>query len=151
MSLVEHYDRSFERIVDSFRSINDEAERMMMLIEFASCYVDPPPTIAHRPYPEECKLSTNYAKIYFWAVPRPDERLEFYFAVEDKEGVSAKAFAVMLSRTLSGADLPKVAAVPSEVVDIIFGNGIEPEKRSALLAMLEAVRSAAQDMLGEET
>jgi hypothetical protein len=150
MGLVEHYDRSFERIVDSFRSIKDQAERMMMLIEFASCYVDPPPSIAKRPYPAECKLSTACKDIFFWAIPRPDQRLDFYFAIECREGVSAKAFAVMLSRTLSGVELEKIAAVSSEVIDVIFGSAMPPDNRAVLETMLEAVRSAARDMLDEE-
>ncbi|MGB9690840.1 MAG: SufE family protein [Candidatus Sumerlaeaceae bacterium] len=149
MSLLERYDLGFAKLVESFRALKDEAERLMMLIEFASCYVDPPPAVASRPFPAECKLPGCDCDVYFWALMREDRRLDFYFAVDCAEGVSAKAFAVILSRTLTGADLEAIARIPRECVAIIFGELITPEKKATLEAMLEAVRQAAQDVLGE--
>lgn len=149
MSLLERSEIGFAKLVESFRLLKDEAERLMMLIEFASCYVDPPPAIASRPYPAECKLDSCDCDVYFWAVPREDGRLDFYFAVDCAEGVSAKAFAVILSRSLSGAELAHISQLPVETVSTIFGDLVAPHKKVTLEAMLEAVRQAAQDMLAE--
>ncbi len=150
MSIIKGTPSEFARLLESFRTLEDPAERMMMLIEFASCYVDPPPTLAHRPFPEECRLSGCPAHIYFWAVSRSDDTLDFYFAVEDEAGVSARAFAVILSRSVSGASPAAVANIPTDVIETIFGPDLPPGKRQCLLAMLDAVKSAARDCLEDE-
>jgi hypothetical protein len=37
-----------------------------------------------------------------WALKKPDDTLKLYFAVENPSGVSAKALAAILDKTLSG-------------------------------------------------
>jgi len=147
MSIVERFPLEFDEILESFESIRDTAERMMMLIEFASCYVEPPASVAARPYPLLHKLKDCACDVYFWAIPQPDNTLEFHFGIEKGEGVSAKAFAVILARTLSGLPLEKVASVSSRVIETIFGPDLPPERRRTLNAMLAAVRHAARERL----
>ena len=48
------------------------------------------------PYPQ-CESDA-----YVWALKKPDDTLKLYFAVENPSGVSAKALAAILDKTLSG-------------------------------------------------
>jgi len=150
MSLVERNDLEFGRLLESFRSIDDPAERLMMLIEFASCYVEPSPAVAPRPFPAERRLSQCQGDIYFWALRRPDGRLGFSFAVESDEGISTRAFAVILQRSLSGGDPAEIVRIGPDALETIFGDELPAAKRTTLLAMLDAVHSSALEMLAED-
>lgn len=135
------------QILATFRAMPNTAERLLTLIEFASCYVEPPAAVARRPYPCERRLSGCDVDIYFWAIPSGQDTLDFFFAVEADRGISAKAFAVILSRCFSGVTAEQVVAMPPTLVCDLFGPDLAPDKRRTLEAMAEAVRNAAADML----
>ena len=78
-----------------------------------------------------------------FATDNPDGTLKFHFAVENPQGVSAKAWAAMLDETLSGAPLDEVLAVPGEAVFDAFGHEVSMGKGLGLIGMLELVRREA--------
>ncbi len=79
-----------------------------------------------------------------WAVEQPDGTLDFHFVVENPQGVSAKAMAVILGETVSGAPLDEVANLSDDVVYGFFGNELSMGKTMGLTSMVGMVRGEAK-------
>jgi cysteine desulfuration protein SufE len=125
----------------------DRALRSEMLIEYADRFRDVPATIATRPFSASARAPRCESEAYVFAVDRPDGAMDLHFAVENPQGLSAKAWAVILAETLSGQPLERVAAVPAEVVRRIFGHDLSMGKELGLLGMLELVQGEARTRL----
>ncbi|HEX5758817.1 MAG TPA: SufE family protein [Thermoanaerobaculia bacterium] len=135
-------------IVDTLALVPDRADRIQLLIDIGDRFREVPPRLAVRPFPEENRVPACESQAYVWAEERPDGALDFHFAVENPQGVSAKALAVILDDTLSGAPLAEVAQVPQDVVYRIFGDELSMGKSMGLMAMVSMVRNAARKALG---
>lgn len=135
-------------IVDTLALVPDRADRIQLLIDIAERFREVPPRIAVRPFAEENKVPACESQAYVWAERRPDGRLDFHFAVENPQGISAKALAVILDEGLSGAPLAEVAAVPQDVVYRLFGDELSMGKSMGLMAMVSMVRNAARQAQG---
>jgi cysteine desulfuration protein SufE len=73
--------------------------------------------------------------------------LDFHFAVENPQGISAKALAVLLGDTLSGAPPEQVAAVPQDIVYQVFGSELSMGKSMGLMGMVSMVANLAKKQL----
>ena len=133
-------------ILEDFAFV-DRGERAELLIEFADEFQDVPPSIATRPFPEENHVQRCESEAYVWAEDLPDGTQKYHFAVENPQGLSAKAWAVIMDRTLSGQPLPQVAAVPPDVIFQIYGKDLSMGKGQGLMGMLDHVTSAARRKL----
>jgi cysteine desulfuration protein SufE len=133
--------------LDTLASIPDRAERIQVLIDLAGRYQEVPPRIATRPYPKEHQVPACESQAYVFEEPRPDGSLDFYFAVDNPQGVSAKAMAAILDQTLSGAPPEQVAAIPQDIVYTIFGHELSMGKSMGLMAMVSMVKNAAKRRL----
>ena len=127
----------------------DRAGRIEALIALAEGYREVPARIAARPFPEQNKVPACESQAYVFAEPRPDGSLDFHFAVENPQGISAKALAAILARTLSGASLDAVTRVPVEVVEQLFGRELSMGKSLGLSGMLLGVQREARDRMAE--
>jgi sulfur transfer protein SufE len=78
-----------------------------------------------------------------WALRQPDGTLKLHFAVENPSGVSAKALATILDKTLSGLPAADIATVTPDIVERIFRQNISMGKGLGLMSMVQAVRSLA--------
>ena len=76
----------------------------------------------------------------------PDGTLTLHFAVENPSGVSAKALATILDRSLSGLPADQIAQVDSSIVERIFRQNISMGKGMGLMSMVEAVRALADSL-----
>lgn len=134
--------------LDALSMIPDRSERIQLLIDIAERFQDVPPRIAARPFPEEHRVPACESEAFVWAERRPDGNLDFHFAVENPQGISAKAMAVILRDTLSGQPLDQVAAVPSDVVYKVFGNELSMGKSMGLMGMVGMVSTLAKKAQG---
>lgn len=125
----------------------DRADRIQYLISLADRFREVPAAIATRPFPEEHRVPQCESEAYVWATPRADGSLDFHFAVENPQGISAKALAVVLAESLSGEPPEAVAAVPGEVVYAIFGRELSMGKNLGLLGMLQMCHAFARRRL----
>jgi cysteine desulfuration protein SufE len=141
------YPEPLAQILDDFAWITDRDERAEYLIQLADQFQEVPERIAARPYPEEHRVPFCESEAYVWAEAQPDETLKFYFAVENPQGLSAKAMAAILDQALSGQPLEQVAQVPSDIVYHIFGRNISMGKGQGLMGLVDMVRKAALDHL----
>jgi len=74
---------------------------------------------------------------------QPDGAVKLYFAVESPAGVSAKALATILDRTLSGLTPAEIATVPPDIVEQIFRQNISMGKGLGLMSMVQMIRTLA--------
>lgn len=125
----------------------DRSGRIEALIALAESYREVPPRVASRPFPEANRVPACESQAYVFTEPRPDGSLDLHFAVENPQGISAKALAAILARTLSGVSPAAVAAVPVEVVEQLFGRELSMGKSLGLAGMLLAVQRAAREQL----
>ena len=124
--------------------VSDRNERIQLLIDIAERFRDVPPRLAQRPFPEEHRVPACESEAYVWGEPRPDGTLDFHFAVENPQGISARAMAVLLGDSLSGAPLDQVAAVPQDVVYRVFGRELSMGKSMGLMSMVGMVSALAK-------
>lgn len=136
------------RLVEDFDFV-DRAERMELLVEYADRFEEVPERVARRPFPKENHVIRCESDAYVWVEDRPDGTQKYYFAVENPQGVSAKAWAAVMDETLSGQPLEEVAKTDPEVIFRLFGKDISMGKGQGLMGMLDHVTSAAKRKLAE--
>ena len=73
--------------------------------------------------------------------------MDIHFAVENPQGLSAKAWGAILADTASGAPLEEVAAIDPEAIYQIFGRDLSMGKGQGLIGMLELVQFEARKRL----
>ncbi len=125
----------------------DRSERAELLIEAADRFQEVPPRIATRPFPEENHVQRCESEAYVWAEDQPDGTLKYWFAVENPQGLSAKAWAVILDETLSGQPLEQVVQVSPDAIFTIYGKDLSMGKGQGLMGMLSHVTHAAKRRL----
>jgi len=137
---------TLQELIDDFAFV-DRAERAELLIEMADKFEDVPGRIATRPFPEEHHVTRCESQAYIWAEDLPDGTQKYHFAVENPQGLSAKAWAVILDESLSGQPLEKVVRVPGDVVFQIFGKDVSMGKGEGMLGMLSMLQHFARRSL----
>jgi cysteine desulfuration protein SufE len=137
------------RTLDALSLLSDRAERIQALIDIAGRFEEVPPRIARRPFPTLNEVPACESEAYVFEERGGDGTLKFHFAVENPQGISAKALAVILEDTLSGAPPEQVAAVQPDIIYKIFGNELSMGKSMGLLGMVGMVQAAAKKALLE--
>jgi sulfur transfer protein SufE len=146
----EQYPEKLRELLETFDSIRNLDERSSLLIDFAEGFKPVPASIASRPYPATHRVPFCESEAYVWGVPRPDGTLTFHFAVENPSGISARALAAILAKTLSGAPLRQAAAIGPEIVERIFRQNISMGKGMGLGGMVRMVQSLALQALAAQ-
>ncbi len=126
----------------------ERGPRAEMLIEYADQFEEVAPEIAARPFPETSRAPRCESEAYVFVRDRPDGTLDLHFAVENPQGLSAKAWAVILRDTCAGQPLEQVAAAPQDVIFRIFGRDLSMGKGQGLVGMMELVQHAARARIG---
>jgi cysteine desulfuration protein SufE len=133
-----------EQLLETFDAFPDPADRTGLLLSYADQFREVPSEVATRPFPEKNHIPQCESDAYIWALKNPDGTLKLHFAVENPSGVSAKALAAILDRTLSGVPARDVATVDCGIVERIFRRNISMGKGMGLMAMVDAVRLLAK-------
>jgi len=128
----------------------DRSLRAEMLVAYADRFEEVPPSVAARPFPDRYQAPRCESEAYVFATDLPDGTLKFWFAVENPQGISAKAWAAILDESLSGQPLDVVAHLPQGVIFRIFGQGLSMGKGQGLIGMLELVQHEARARLDAE-
>jgi len=140
-----------DAVLEAFDEFPDPADRTDMLLSYADQFKEVPPEVARRPFADASKVPQCESDAYAWAVERPDGTLKLYFAVENPSGVSAKALATILDRTLSGLPAADIATVNTDIVERIFRRNISMGKGIGLMSMVDAVRALARRAARDRT
>jgi len=136
-----------EKLTDTLETlerVEDRSERIQLLIDLAGRFEEVPPRLARRPFAKEHLVPACESEAYVFGEERPDGTLDFHFAVENPQGISAKAMAVILGDALSGAPTPQVAEVPQDIVYRVFGHELSMGKSMGLMSMVGMVAAIAK-------
>ena len=133
-----------EALLDLLSGVTDPADRASVLIGFADQFREVPPEVATRPFPREHQVPQCESDAYAWAVVQPDATLKLYFAVDNPSGISARALAAILDRTLSGLPPDQIAEVAPDIVERVFRQNISMGKGMGLMSMVLAVQALAR-------
>jgi cysteine desulfuration protein SufE len=132
-----------QQLVEMFQMF-DPADRTSLLLSYADQFREVPASIATRPFPKSHQVPQCESDAYVWAQKMPDDTLKLYFAVENPSGVSAKALAAILDRTLSGLPASEIATINTDIVEKIFRQNISMGKGMGLMSMVQAVAALAR-------
>jgi cysteine desulfuration protein SufE len=135
-----------DRLLSQLEGLNRDS-RIQTLIDTAARFRPVPARVAVRPYPADHRVPGCESEAYIWAEPNGDGTLTFHFAVENPQGISAMALAVILSESLSGVPLDEVMAVSADIVYRIFGRELSMGKSLGLMGVVNMVRAAARGRL----
>lgn len=141
------FPEKLDEMATFFDMIRDRTERIEALMSMADRFESVPAEIAERPFPKANRVKACESEAYVWAKEQQDGNLKFYFAVENPQGISAMATAVVLDETLSGAPVEEVAEVPTDVIYKFFGSELSMGKSMGLMAMVDMVRLYARKHL----
>ena len=130
--------------VEMVELMPDRADRIQYLIAAADRFREVSPAIAHRPFGEDHRVPQCESEAYVWATPRSDGTLDFHFAVENPQGISAKALGAILADGLSGEPLESIERIPGDLVYALFGRELSMGKNLGLLGMLQMVQAFAR-------
>lgn len=131
-------------VLDLFATFDDPSDRTNLLLSYADQFREVPPEVATRPFGRDHLVPHCESEAYAWAMKQADGTLKLYFAVENPSGISAKALAAILDRSLSGLPPAKVAEITPDIVEAIFRQNISMGKGMGLMSMVQAVRSLAK-------
>jgi cysteine desulfuration protein SufE len=132
------------RTLEALAMVPDRGERIQLLIDIADRFEEVPPRIARRPFSTLNEVPACESQAYMFEERRPDGTINFHFAVENPQGISAKALAVILDESLSGAPPEQVAAIPQDLIYQIFGNELSMGKSMGLMGMVSMVKAAGK-------
>ena len=137
------YPEKLQAVIDMF-AMFDPTDRTNMLLSYADQFREVPKEVASRPFDTSHQVPQCESDAYAWAMQQPDGTLKLWFAVEIPSGISAKALAAILDKTLSGLRPEEIAQVDTAVVEKLFRQNISMGKGIGLMSMVEAVRSLAR-------
>jgi cysteine desulfuration protein SufE len=132
-----------QQLVEMFQMF-DPADRTNLLLSYADQFREVPASVATRPFPPSHQVPQCESDAYVWANKQPDGTVKLFFAVENPSGVSAKALAAILDKTLSGLPAAEIATVNCDIVEKIFRQNISMGKGMGLMAMVNAVQALAK-------
>jgi cysteine desulfuration protein SufE len=141
------YPDTLQNVLETFDMFPDVSDRTDMLLSYADRFREVPPEVARRPFDKSHQVPQCESDAYAWALKQPDGTLTLHFAVENPSGVSAKALAAILQRSLSGLPAAQIATIDPSIVERIFRQNISMGKGMGLMSMVEAVRALARRAL----
>jgi len=141
------YPPKLQEIVDTISMFKDQNDRINVLIDYAEKYKELSESIVSRPYPNEHKVEYCESEAYVWAKKNIDGTIKLYFAVENPQGVSAKALAVILDEGLSGETAENILKVKTDIVFDIFGQSLSMGKNLGLTGILQHVQKEIKRQL----
>ncbi len=120
-------------------------EQYALLIEHADAFEPVPASIATPPYPEANRVPHCESGAYVWTVEDPEQhRVRCYFAVENPQGLTARAMAHILQTLCAQAPAWQLAALPDDLPQRLFGSRLSMGRTLGLNGLLARVKAAAR-------
>jgi cysteine desulfuration protein SufE len=137
--------KKLKELLDDFNSITDPHERSDMLIYYADQFKQVPDSIATKPYPEENRVPGCESEAFVFA-QRKDSIVKFYYAVENPQGISAKALAAILTEITDGLNSEEVQKIYPELVYELFGKNVAMQRGLGLRSMISMTKALAKEV-----
>lgn len=146
---MNEYPGKLQSVIDELAFLEDQQDKMEFLIDFADKFEEVPEEIAKRPFHSDSKVPFCESEAYVFTTADKDNRLKFYFAVDNPNGVSAKALAGIFSTTLTGIKPEDVIKIPLDVVYKIFGQNLSMGKNMGLTGILQMMQRDAKKLMNK--
>lgn len=143
MAELKEYPEALREILEIVEEVSI-SERNEMLIDYSDRFKEVPEHIAKRPFPEINRVQRCESEAYVFAEPVDDNRLNLYFAVENPQGVSARALSAILQESLSGKPIDDILSIPTDLVTRLFGRNISMGKGEGLLGIVSLMKYFAK-------
>jgi cysteine desulfuration protein SufE len=125
-----------QEYLDDLAIFTDRQDHIEYLIALADDYKHPDAVAFVRS--DEKKVPGCESEVFIEATPSGSS-VDYRFAVDNPQGISAMAMAVIL-QSLSGAPKSEIAEVPEDIVFKIFGNELSMGKNLGLTNMVRIVK-----------
>lgn len=142
---MDQFPQKLKELLDLFSMLSSEQERIDFLINYSDKFKENPDQVAQ--LTEENNVPFCESGVYVWAKKQPDKTLKFYFAVQNPQGISAKALTVILDHTVSGEKPEKILNIPDDLVFKIFGQNLSMGKNMGLSGIVQMVKRKARQSL----
>ena len=144
MNDFSQYPEALRDVLEIFAE--NPADRNAMLIEYSDQFRGVPESIARRPYPDANRVPHCESDSYVFVEPLENgKRMQYYFAVENPFGVSARALSAILDSTINGLPSEQIAQMPiDDIVPTLFGPHISMGKGQGLMGICSMVKAMAQ-------
>ncbi len=139
--------KKLQEIISFINSFDDQAERINILIEYADKFKPVPEEIAAKPYASDHKVEFCESGAYVWTKKNPDGTFDFFFAVENPHGVSAKALCAIFEESLKGETSENILSVNNDVVFKIFGQSLSMGKNLGLTGILLMMQRQIKELI----
>jgi len=137
--------------MNSLASIEDRQDRMNILIDYAEKFREVPEEIAKRPFPRERAVPFCESEAYVFSRVNENNTINFYYAVENPQGISAKALCAIFEDTLENESTETILSIPVDIILEIFGHELSMGKNMGLTGILQMMqRDAKQHLLKKE-
>jgi cysteine desulfuration protein SufE len=130
-----------QEYLDDLAIFTDRQDHIEYLIALSDDYKHPDASSFVRS--EEKKVPGCESEVFIEAIPTGSS-VDYRFAVDNPQGISAMAMAAILQSSLSGASKEEIRAVEEDVVFKIFGNELSMGKNLGLTNMVRIVKRLAQ-------
>ena len=135
-----------ETLLNDLKAIDDRELRFDLLIEYADRFIEVPASVANRPFAQQNKVPACESDAYAFVSKNEDNSIRVNFAVENPQGISAKALAVILSETLNGCLPQEVEVLDEQIVHEIFGRTISMGKGQGLMGMVHLTKELCRQL-----
>lgn len=133
-----------QRAIGEITSLESRELIAAALSDTADRLPEVPRNVASRPFPASARVPSCESQAFVWVSLDPAGKLVLHFAVENPQGISAKALAVLLQEGLTGATVDEAQEIPEDIIYTLFGRGLGMSRAAGLRAMISMVKSFAQ-------
>jgi len=133
--------KNLQRIIDYFEKISDEQQRIQMLISYSKRFEEVPETVASRPFDQAHRVPECESDVFVWVDVDDDRNVDFYAAVENPQGLSAKALGAVLQKALKDAKVEDIEKLDNELVYNVFGKQLSMGKNMGLMGMIQMIKA----------
>ena len=137
---------SLVTLLEEFKDITDRDLRYDILIETSDRFQEVLPNVATRPFSDVNKAPACESEAYGWVTKNSDGTCTLHFAVENPQGISAKALGVILKEGLDGESAKNISEISEQIVYDIFGTGLGMGKGQGLMGMVRIIKSEARKL-----
>lgn len=135
------YPKNIQRVADYFEGISDEHKRIQTLISYSKKFKEVPEEVAARPFDAQHRVPECESDVYIWTQVDAKKKVNIHAAVENPQGLSARAFAAVLQKALKDAKVEDVEQLDNELVYKIFGKQLSMGKNMGLMGMIQMIKA----------
>jgi len=142
---------ALQDLIDDFATM-ETVEQHEYLLQLSDRFEDVPSHIAQRPFDKDSLNHVQHCEsdAYVFMEALPDGGLRFHFAVENPQGVSARALSRILQEVTPNQSLEAIDAIPESLVTTLFGKGISMGKGMGLTGIIQLVKFFAKQHAKED-